>query len=56
MGIFLGIFPTQESNPGLLNCRQIPYQLSYQGSPCKLIKYPQKSQGLLFFFPDAGQW
>ena len=27
------IFPTQESNWGLLNCRQILYQLSYQGSP-----------------------
>ena len=24
-----GIFPTQGSNPGLLNCRQILYQLSY---------------------------
>ena len=28
-----GIFPTQESNPGLLHCRRIPYPLSYQGSP-----------------------
>ena len=27
------IFPTQEWNRGLLNCRQILYQLSYQGSP-----------------------
>ena len=27
------IFPTQESNWGLPNCRQILYQLSYQGSP-----------------------
>ena len=27
------IFPTQESNWGLLNCRQILYQLSYEGSP-----------------------
>ena len=26
------IFPTQGSNWGLLNCRQILYQLSYQGS------------------------
>ena len=26
------IFPTQESNPGLLHCRWILYQLSYQGS------------------------
>ena len=28
-----GIFPTQESNPGLLHCRQIVYHLNYQGSP-----------------------
>ena len=27
-----GIFPTQESNPGLLHCRQILYRLSYEGS------------------------
>ena len=26
------IFPTQESNQSLLHCRQILYQLSYQGS------------------------
>ena len=29
-----GIFPTQESNWGLLYCRWIFYQLSCQGSPC----------------------
>ena len=27
------IFPTQESNRGLLHCRWILYQLSYQGNP-----------------------
>ena len=32
-----GIFPTQELNWGLLHCRQILYQLSYQGSPNELI-------------------
>ena len=26
------IFPTQESNQGLLHCRQILYQLSYEGN------------------------
>ena len=40
------IFLTQESNQGLLNCRQILYQLSYEGNPpftlglqlvCKLV-------------------
>ena len=29
-----GIFPTQESNLGLLLCRQILYRLSCRGSPC----------------------
>ena len=28
-----GIFPTQESNKGLLHCMRILYQLSYEGSP-----------------------
>ena len=32
------IFPTQESNWGLLHCRWILYQLSYQGSPVTVIK------------------
>ena len=27
-----GIFPSQESNPSLLHCRQILYQLNHQGS------------------------
>ena len=32
------IFPTQGSNPGLLHCRQILYQLSHQGSP-RILKW-----------------
>ena len=32
VGILQGIFPTQGSNSGLPHCRQILYQLSYQGS------------------------
>ena len=28
-----GVFLTQESNLGLLHCRQMIYQLSYEGSP-----------------------
>ena len=31
-----GIFPTQETNGGLLHCRCILFQLSYQGSPKEL--------------------
>ena len=30
-----GIFPTQGSNPGLLHCRWILYQLSHEESPLK---------------------
>ena len=33
LSLLQGIFPTQGSNWGLLHCRQILYQLSYQGSP-----------------------
>ena len=37
-----GIFPTQRSNPGLLHCRWILYQLSQQRSPTILewVAYP----------------
>ena len=31
LSLLQGIFPTQESNPGLLPCRQILYRLSYNG-------------------------
>ena len=33
LSLLQGIFPTQGSNPGLLPCRQILYQLSYHGRP-----------------------
>ena len=33
LSLLQGIFLTQESNWGLLHCRWILYQLSYQGSP-----------------------
>ena len=33
LSFFQGIFLTQESNWGLLHCRWILYQLSYEGSP-----------------------
>ena len=33
LALVQGIFLTQGSNPGLLHCRRILYQLSYQGSP-----------------------
>ena len=37
LSLLQGIFLTQESNQGLLHCRRILYQLSYQGSP--IIRY-----------------
>ena len=37
LSLLQGIFPTQGSNWGLLHCRQILYQLSYQGVICTLI-------------------
>ena len=43
-----GIFLTQGSNPGLPHCRQIPYQLSYQG-----ISYVYTSTPSLLAFPPA---
>ena len=33
LSLLQGIFPTQGLNPGLLQCRQILYQLSHKGSP-----------------------
>ena len=34
------IFPTQESNPGLMHCRRILYQLSYKGRAVFLSDHP----------------
>ena len=37
LSLLQGIFPTQESNQGLLHCKWILYQLSYQGSPIMAV-------------------
>ena len=39
LSLLQGIFPTQGSNPGLLHCRQILYQLSHKGSPIIWVAY-----------------
>ena len=39
LSLIQGIFQTQESNWGLLHCRRILYQLSYQGRPMEFIVY-----------------
>ena len=46
LSLLQGIFPTQVSNPGLLHCRLILYQLSHQASPRILewVDYPFSSQ------------
>ena len=38
-----GIFPTQESNPSIPNCRRILYQLSHQGINPKCLFYLETS-------------
>ena len=45
LSLLQGIFPTQGSNPRLLHCRQILYQLSHKGSPKILewVVYPFSS-------------
>ena len=35
LSLLQGIFLTQELNQGLLHCRWILYQLSYEGSPTR---------------------
>ena len=42
-----GIFLTQEQNMGLMHCRQILYQLSYQGRPQRLSTRTQNKYLLL---------
>ena len=46
LSLLQGIFPTQRSNPGLLHCGQIFYQLSHMGSPRILewVAYPFSSR------------
>ena len=48
LSLLRGIFPTQGWNPGLLHCRQIPYQLSHKGSP--LFSEERDKKRCFFFF------
>ena len=64
VSLLQGIFPTQESNRGLLHCRWILCQLSYQGSPNPLYwtskkKIPVDSEVFCYFShlpPDDSSW
>ena len=40
LSLLQGVFLTQELKQGLLHCRQILYQLSYQGSPAWEMALP----------------
>ena len=46
LSLLQGIFPTQGSNPALLHCKWILYQLSHQASPRLLewVAYPFSSR------------
>ena len=46
LSLLQGIFPTQRSNPGLLHCRLILYQLIHKGSPriLECVAYPFSSR------------
>ena len=44
LSLLQGIFATLELNPGLPHCRQILYQLSYQGSPVTKISKKKKKK------------
>ena len=47
-----GIFPTQGSNPGLQNCRQIVYCLIHQGSPYLSILHDKYSLSFHYLILD----
>ena len=47
LSLLQGICPTQESNWGLLHCKQILYQLSYQGSSLTSAIIKPKMKGIL---------
>ena len=50
------IFPTQELNQGIMHCRQILCQLTYEGSPYELILFIFKNIFLLFLFPPLASF
>ena len=54
LSLLQGIFVTQKLNQSLLHCRQILYQLSYQGSPLGLIC--EFKMSFLVFFHKLNLW
>ena len=53
LSLLQGIFPTQESNRGLLHCRQILNQLSYQRSPDKNQPYGLQAHKAMICLKDT---
>ena len=49
LSLLQGIVPPQGSNPGLLHCRQILYQLSRQGSP-RILEW------VAYLFSSRSSW
>ena len=49
LSLLQGIFPTQGSNPGLLHCGQILYQLSHKGSP-RILEW------VAYLFSKGSSW
>ena len=45
-----GLFPIEESNPGLLHCRWILYCLSHQGNPGVSFRYTAKCFCYIYLF------
>ena len=60
LSLVQGMFPTPGLNPGLPHCRQIPYQLSYQGSPSQrtevFISQNPKTLTLDWRHPAFSHW
>ena len=54
LSLLQGIFPTQESTWGLLHCRRIIYQLSYQGSPLQSGRGLPNLESPRFLAPGIG--
>ena len=53
LSLLQGIFLTQESNQGLLHCRQILYQLSYQRSPSGSLDRIKSYWNMIDYIPYA---
>ena len=49
LSLLQGIFPTQESNQGLLHCRWILYQLSCQGS--QILHFIKSDKTFFYYDP-----